>query len=443
MNAKWIPALLLISFLSSAEPGPAVDPSIDPGLHEFCAGLMAGRQQTGRVSRASVVRDALRLLLAPGRLVHPEGLSFPFPEVPRTPQPASGRHLIFSILPAPELLEPDSVSHMRADALRLDSEIRPWNEMAIRLIRSKDTESCEREAREMHFDLSLYRKLLGERNSIWIPDQIDEARIAARVIRRFTRHSSLAWEVIQSTDLEQVRQSLRDPLVEDVVIFAHGISGGRLLDSRGNAYPAGFFDEVSSSIRSLSIFACHSLESLEHYGLDRNLARGPSRHPNRLLFLARGSRLLGGEERVPVRGFRRFMREVEKRVLRFSPDSSPSSSGPVPLPAPIKSCGLGMEGFYPVKGSFGFILNGHFIGAVHAGVPSGPFEYSCGFLRIGMNILEVRSLGLRIRAAIHTEHFTFAPVVVEGNIRDPHLQSFTRPDGSYQGSRLDFIYQNP
>jgi hypothetical protein len=137
------------------------------------------------------------------------------------------------------------------------------------------------------------------------------------------------------------------------------------------------------------------------------------------------------------------MKELEKRITRLSPDPrTPDADLPAPDPAP-PSCKLRIENFHPEAGTFGFILNGHFIGAVGSPETRDLLEYSCGFLKNGLNLLEVRSLGLRIRGTIGHEPFQFTPLPWTGTVSELQLQNFSRPDGSYQGSRLDFNYGHP
>ncbi len=433
--------LILILFLGArgAHAG-ALDP---PGPEMFCAELQQGRDQFQSVSRWSTLRDIFKLAIIPGKLVHLKSILVPIPEVQQghfPPNPApndESTHLIFSIAPAEDTFADLDLAALRAKQFEWNAEVSRVTPELMSFIYAPTVQECTRRMGLHHFDYLHFLALMDQKASFRILDQIDEASHAKRAIQQALRRSRMHWTVIETTDLFAVHEALRNPSVEDVVIFAHGLSSGKLIDSRDNQYPLGFFADLSPRLRSLTIFACHGLETIDLYQLESALAKGFSVHPERLVMASQGSLLGGREELVPVSAFRRFLKRVEGRI-------SSLRSRKHPAPTPIRTlpeedlCSLKLLNFRVTQGTYGFILNGNYVGSTQEKTPLLPFEYPCRFLSRTKNILVIRNLGAVAPASIESTQFEVLPSYPGKQIKPGALIHYENRDHSYQGSKYEF-----
>jgi hypothetical protein len=415
----------------------------------FCADLQNERDQIKGVSRYSVIRDFLRLALFPGKLVSVRTERVKIPDANLVRQPDSiedegeRAHLIFSIDPPLESVSRADLETMRREYQALNQELAEAAPLLMRLIYAPSIEACVGLISETQFDYAHFLELISSRSRYRLLEQIDEAAHAHRAIFKMQRRSRMNWTVIHSTDLSEVHRALSDPRVQDVVIFAHGLSGGRIMDSRGSAYPLTFFNQLSINLRSISIFACHGEESVDLYDLKKSLSRGLSTHPERAVMVSIGSHLGGRDELVPVASFKSFMKRVE-RTLGFLRNAEWNLPEPTREDPGERMCRVGVSGFKVKEGTFGFILNGQFVGALHSsGSDTEVMDYPCAFLNAGKNIISIRSLGLFDRGSLEREGFKLEPISPGYQIGSPSLVHYSRPDGSYQGSVMSFDLGGP
>lgn len=430
-------ALILLALF-----GPRSLAAPDPAALSFCRNLQNGREDLPRVNRWTFTRDLLKLALAPGHLVGLRPVPSETPGNIHYQDPAPGdpdrrRHLIFSFTPPESLYRGVDLEALRADFHRESTELRALSGPALFLLYTPDPEACALEVERTGFDHGRFLSLLEGQTRFRILEQISEASLAERAIKRALRRSRVRWEMIPVADLNEVLGHLSNPDVEDVILIGHGNSDGKLLDARNNAYPRSFFERFSPRLRSLALFSCHSEDVGSFYGLERNLHQAPSFRAERALYLSPGSRLGGGDERVPIRAFPRFLRRLERDLfqLEVREARAPTPGNPA-FPAPL--CKLILPGLKMLEGTFGFILNGHFIGSVHEDEADPSFEWPCSLLREGRNIIEMRSMGTLTRAKAHDLNFA---VTWEGPItaHDLRLEHFMRSDGSHQGSKIGFL----
>jgi hypothetical protein len=415
--------------------------AIPPAL-QFCRNLQAGREDLPRVNRRTWLRDLLKLALAPGRLVGLKSLSVETPAGARIPAPPPARHLIFSISPPETVLRTFDLPSLREQLAKESAELRSLSGTALSLLYAPTPEACAREVEQTGFDHVRFLSLLEGRSRFRILDQLTEAAAARAAIRKAIGRSRLRWELIEVSDLQEVHRFLNDPAVEDVILIGHGLSDGKLLDSRNNSYPLRFFERLGPRLRSLAIYSCHSEEVARFYRMEENLRATPTYRANRAIYLSPGSVLGGGEERVPIRGFPRFLRRLEGNLLalegreRWSPAETPP-----PTPVETPSCRLRVPGFQVQGGTFGFILNGHYLGAVHEEESDPSFEWPCRFLRSGLNVVEIRNLGTLDLARARDQNFGLkpeGPVIESGT--EVRIEHYFRPDASYQGSKGEFFW---
>ena len=434
--AAWILiCLLAVSPRALAAP--------DPSALAFCRVLQNDREELPRVDRWTRFQDILKLTLAPGRRVGlqeerietPPGLLLS----PRPPQRGfrnSWRHLIFSISPPASVLRAADLQSLRSQHWAETHELRALSSTALRLIFAQDAEECAEQVIRLGFDHSRFMQLLNGRTRFRLLDQMNESIQASRSIRKALRRSRLPWEVMSVTDLNELSLRLRDESVRDVILIGHGLSEGKLLDSRHNTYPLRFFERFSAHLRSISIFSCHSKAVGEYYQIAENLKKSASSRHERAVYLSPGSRLAGGEEKVPLRAFPSFLRRLESRLAALE-RAGPVTPSRTPDSSEEDACRISMRDLRVLQGTFGILINGHFAGSIHEAESDPSFSWPCHWLRQGVNVIELRSLGAHERArAAHLE-FQIA-LQLPGSIETPKIQHYFLRDGAYQGSKAEF-----
>jgi hypothetical protein len=432
--------ILILFFIAPSAPAGVFN---QPSPEMFCAELQQGRDQLQSVSRWSTLRDIIKLAIIPGKLVHLKSTLVPISEARQGQLPPSpstsdeATHLIFSIAPPEDTFADLDLAALRSKQFEWNAEVSRATPELMSFIYAPSVQECTRRMNLHHFDYLHFLALMDQKASFRILDQIDEASHAKRAIQQALRRSRMHWTVIETTDLFAVHEALRNPSVEDIVIFAHGLSSGKLIDSRDNQYPLGFFDDLSPRLRSLTIFACHGLETIETYALASALAKGFSIHPERLVMASQGSLLGGREELVPVTAFRRFLKQVEGRIssLRFRKNSAPIPTQTLPDEL---QCSLQLHHFRVTQGTYGFILNGNFVGSTQGKTPLLPFEYPCRFLDRAKNILVIRNLGTVAPASIESTQFEVIPSYPGKQLKSGTLIHYENHDHSYQGSKYEF-----
>ena len=173
----------------------------------------------------------------------------------------------------------------------------------------------------------------------------------------------LHWEFIQGTNLEDVRAMLVDPAIRNLMIITDAAVNGQIVDSYSNAYPPTFFNQISPSLQSLSIYSNYGNAVRQLYALDAKLGT-PSLAIHRLVLTPTGAET-----------FPEFLRNVDTEVATKLPSD---------IPSPTKyfgGCQLTLSGIQPVVGDYGVFLAGGFIFTLRSGqVPPAVFEFNCGLL---------------------------------------------------------------
>jgi len=413
-----------------------------PSAHDYCESIQAQKVVLHRPSQWSLLKDVLRLVFTPGRLVHLQSTELSVPDslrVQSDPQAEDSTdessNIIFSISPPEDLLRSEPIDEMRQRYYEVNAEMAAMKVSLIYIVAATTIDDCVSRIGETSFDIKRLSSLTEERTSLQIIEQIDDARTVDKIIGKTLRHLKLAWKVVHSTDLTDVHEALQNPNIKNVVIFSHGLTEGKLVDSRISEYPLGFFSNISPSIQSLTIFACHGEEIAKNYRLSDFLSTGQSEYSKRKLMISIGTKIAGMDELVPVRAFQSFMKKVDRELAREELD--------VPLgPVLVKttSCTMSIAPFKVARGTFGFILNGRFVGSVNAGTEASTvlLQFPCSDLDHRKNILTIHGLSLIQVPSTEPPHFTVSAHFPNGNPSHSELTHYFRADHSYQGSKFEF-----
>ncbi len=430
-------ALNLLSFWTSSAY------ALSTGAEEYCREIQDARNQIHKVSRGSLIRDLLRLTFAPGKLVQLNKIVVTVPEAlkvhfdPATQEGPFAKNIIFSIDPPEEISNSTEFQTMQIRYEELTQLLKKQNKQLMKIATATSVEECVARSEQFDFNFDAYMSLAKEKTSLQVIAQLHEGEIADRMIGRTLSHLKLNWEVVHSTDLTLVHEMLRSPQLQNVVIISHGLADGKLVDSRMSEYPLGFFTDLSPNLHSIAIFACHGEAIAEAYKIKATLMSSPSVSSNRTLFISDGTTLAGMEELVPVKAFRSFMRKVDSALeeeMALMPDETPHGA----IYQQPTLCKIEFDGFHVKNGTFGYILNGLFIGSSNADRTDVTVTFPCAFANRTRNILVVRSLSLLGGAGIQSSDFHVLWSSPNQRIHDSKLTHYWRADKSYQSSKFEF-----
>ena len=368
-------------------------------VEDYCRDFQAAKSSLEQIKKTTLIYDVLRLSLIPGRLVDVETNEIQILEnhqfLPLTLDSDGNEdeNIIFSIHPPEVLLQKVNLDEMRARDKILSHELKKMNAQLLKIAKQKTIEDCIQLSINQNFDFQHYMELGKEKNSLNLLAQYKEGEIANRVIVRAIRKLKLNWKVIESTDLNSVHLALKSLKLRNVVIISHAFENGRLVDSSLNEYPIGFFNDLSPSLKSISLFTCHAKEVSMRYRLNEKLMNTASFSNKRALFISRGAFLAGMSEIVPIRAFPRFMKHVESQIIEILNDENLSTDS-LPFYLLPNQCSFLVKGFQSISGSFSLTLNGGFLGSLIGMNLDQSFVFPCNFLIKGNNILTIKGFGL-------------------------------------------------
>ncbi len=437
---KNLSALFLFTItsalLTSSQLASATEPS---SLLQICTEIHDAQGDMPVTPRLKLFWDLLRVKAFPSTLVKTREIRLPIADAHRVqPVPGSlasfaGYNVIFSIDPPQDVLDSADLDAMKLRYAELNRKIKVMLPELRGIASASSVVQCVARAEKSSFDFASFEKLAEERNSLRILDQVKEAAKADQIIERTLGHLKLQWQVVHSTDLMAVHRALSHPGLKNVVILSHGLTGGKLVDSRLSEYPLGFFSDLSPELRSISIFACHGEDIVKTYHLETLVTSTLSEAGTRRIFVSDGTSLAGMEDLVPIAAFRHFMRHVDHTLFEV-----PAEEPMGPLESTPASCEAHFTGLDITHGTFGFALNGQFIGSANAGDHDLVLTYPCAIANRARNILVIHGISLLGPSAIESLDFQIVPVVPGKKIKDPTLKNYMRADGTYQSSLYEF-----
>ena len=163
--------------------------------------------------------------------------------------------------------------------------------------------------------------------------------------------------------MEELLQTLQTTQTTNLIFITHATPAGQLLDSRGNILPKNLFKKISSSVKTLAIYSCHSLKVREFYELDKLNLNSTS------LFVAKESEYLGQKEVAPLEAASHFIRKIDRFVFDHKMSVTVSK---VP-----KLCTLHLSGIKSSKVDFGLFHQTTFIGSLKVDEENKIITFDC------------------------------------------------------------------
>ncbi len=422
----------------AAPPARANDP-----YFSLCTDIQKARAQVHTPGFFKTIWDLLRLEFAPGSVVRLQESHVVTPPAEFiaqvAPLPANaGENIIFSIEPPTDVTAAPDFAAMQARYKALNARMKHDSKSLLELVKPKTLAGCISRAHKIKFDYAAYMKLAGDYQALHVVRQAEDAKDARKAAKKALGRVKLRWTYFPATDLGTVFQALRTRSVRNVVIISHGMSGGKLVDSRLNEYPLSFFSDLAPNLESLAIFACHGDETVGTYKIVEALKSFPSFHPQRMVIVSKGATLFGVPDSVPMAAFPSFMKKVDQRIRKLQ--KSAARARPTSWEAPKALCAATFYGLAVTQGTLGLVLNGKFIGTVDVVDPANPrLQFPCSWLDRSKNILVLKSLGLYDNAALRSLDVTAGIVYPGHEISELQLTNYFKPgDHAYQSSKFTF-----
>ena len=210
--------------------------------------------------------------------------------------------------------------------------------------------------------------------------QLIDAELAIEskpILKQFKNEKAnlhLHWTFIPITELDEVKKTLINPRVRNVIFIHHTLETGQLVDSNRHGYPETFFNLVSPNLNSLSIYACHSSKTKKLYRFEKQLAL--SENSNRVFMTARESKFLGQEGVAPMATFKTFLKDVDETLFRQK------SRVPFQDIQVHEDCLMTIEGITPLQSDFGVFIGGYYIGSIKEGQRKTVIPFQCSLLSL-------------------------------------------------------------
>lgn len=381
MNHAKLLAVGLSLFFSLASRGDA-----PLTREEFCTKLLTEKKSMPEGTFGDQLRafyEVYTLLTKPAKFSIPEIQKIKMPEgmwiKSELKSPRAYRNVIFALGPPPAA-KPD-----REKWVRLQKRLTEESETVRDLSEEENVASCVAHAREKSFNPEAHLKLRTEIASLRAEKQDYEFEGLKKVLAPSLKKTEMDWEIVQATDLDDLHDQLKNPELANVLIIQHATEAGGLVDSTLRIFPKGSFSEVSPSLLSLSIYACHGERIVKNYELGKRLTESPSIYPTRYFFSVTSTQLMGSTEYAPLVGAGAFLQKIDHflhakmRGLKSIPAEIQTKLLPKP-PAP--RCSIEVAGPDVKAGTLGVILNlRHYLGSFRPGngAQTKKFEFPCSF----------------------------------------------------------------
>ncbi len=446
----WIQGITLAWGEPPATPAPAPSPTSP----DVCRSIQAAKTNPALQTTAERIADVMGLSLDPARYGKAETTEIEVPFENRVRLKQGGRlalrNVIFLIRPTDE--EQAEFDRLKPELKKLDREIRREFKRYGSLFKADSYSECRLKQEELQFDIARLNSLSQTKAAYTVAKEVSEFKSLKQAIHRADRKYlvggalHLKWEFAPSNHLQEVYDQLHAGDIGNAIIVTHGKISGKLVDSNSDEIPSSFFSWLSPSLMSLNFYSCYSQKILDAYDLRKKLTAGPSAHALRFTHHVGLTPLVRDEELAPEIALSAFLTRVDDTLSRALEGNLRLEmlEGPKrPENRQGALCHLDLSGLSITRGGFALILNQTFIGQLSAGASrSGAgshLEFPCEWVQATGNTLVIQNQSLTVLSSADPTGFSVQLSTPAGAVLSPsHVSHFTRGDGSYRGSRVNF-----
>lgn len=293
--------------------------------------------------------------------------------------PQRGRNYIISLgVDKPAEISAQEFAAQTQQYEALTNKIEAQAKILARMSSTRSKMICSAIKRISNFSWEAYQRDIEKKSQfVWGKRHLEFLEVQ-KIVKKEVHDLHLRWIFVQNSSIDNVDRILRDPNTRNVVLMNHGREIGEILDANDAFYPPTFFKNISPSVRSLSLFSCHSTEAIKYYDLQNIFAKNPSYFHQRFLFSVRANGFMKQKNIAVLASFKYFLKGVDSFLYKNDPlhvgEWRPGgrSSGPI--------CNLRSPDFSLRSGTVGLSLNGQFIGSVSAGRQGISADFDCSLL---------------------------------------------------------------
>jgi hypothetical protein len=273
-----------------------------------------------------------------------------------------------------------------------------------KIFQDSDTVAACEELKQKHkFDYEEFEELATEIED----DQIGRKLYEHEMIKaQFTSKASpfilsggtkMKWELIETGDITQIHQLLRQSDIANVILVIHGTEKGKIIDSQMNELPRTFFKNLSPSIMSVNFFSCFSQKIDDYYGLSEEMNSSSTENAIRhLSFVETDDTYSYKAGQVPLQSFGGFLSQVDLYMyhsLRGNLLHQNLSRARLAAPA-AQMCTLNVENLGNKKVTYSVTINNFQVGALTPEMPKSEFQFDCSLLKNAGN--KIRFLNIQL-----------------------------------------------
>lgn len=357
--------------------------------------------------------------------IHPEALLEGGPRK----NPAQN-HMIFLLGVDPEDQgQIDDFQYIMETYTQLDDEMGRKKDELKQLFKALmwSESSCERKRKKLGFSfihlLDLHRKL----ESYPLGKQFAEGMEAMKTVAEVFPDLRMKWNFRRGAGLEDIFATISREGIIDAVIVTHGAEGGKIFDADLSDFPVKFFNAISPTLRSLSLFVCHSQEAAELYDVEEALRSTKSYYDKRYLFTVRNNSFGRFQNVAPMMIFPRFMYKVDRKLAGKKIDYEGGHT-----PKNISPCQIKVSGLEVTGGKTVLTVNGNVVGVWTPYKSPEIVDFKCSYLKNDRNDILFETHGRALDAKIEKKFDAWIQMEDETSWK-PLKREFDaplRPDGS-------------
>jgi hypothetical protein len=447
----------LLAALASPSPMPTAIPTPTPDFHtdeNICRAAYA-TSEYDYVSRGASLEsksELIQVAVSPSRFAKPTLEEFITDASKMRSEPVadfdSGKNLILIMAPTDQQLKEynESLPHLK----ELEADLKARYKVLRWLEKSSSHAECLSRQAQVHFDYLGFLELKKTLSSITVASRIEEykamnkeAEKSGKSFLNLSHPLKLTWETRDMATLNDLRNALNDPLLENLVIVTHGEENGTIVDSRLNEVPSSAFSTLMPKLQSITFFSCHSIEAEKKYFLKDAFAKNESFQQIRTINHVISSDYLESHNQAPVMGLSDFLKQLDGKLYQNKIGNTRvqlAFQSKMKEPAASEVCSIHFQGLKISRGAFNAKLNGHWAGIYEAGEENSEHPFPCSWL-LPQNDLILENNSLAVKSAFNSANASASlsgkPI---GTLNDAHPVPKIRPNGDIV--RLHWTLQN-
>ncbi len=441
---------LPIVYHVGAFQAPSKQDWTDPNA-DICALLYESKTNGLGDSIKKERREEAELLLNPSRYSKPETqeVNMPDDHLVRQSEVTSKklRNVILTLSLSES--EKEEAEQLKPDYSILKKQLKVGGRTLKQLLKAATLEECHLRKTKLGFDYAHYQELINSKTKYEVDDQLAQAEYLTKLAKNagrklgFLKTLKHHWEVIPSSQIQDVLSYAQADDIGNLIIVGHGVNNGKFVDSHYNELSTNAFEQINPSLTSLSFYTCIGNQVFETYSLRSKLSKNPSFNKLRAVFSVSSHDPLKGEADVaPAPGLSSFIEKIDKQIdlIEIGNQRVQTIAGSKfqEYRAPIE-CTLNMKGFRVTQGGFGFVLNRKLIGVVGTEGLKDAISFPCDWILATNNTLMIQNQNLRNRSTTADRNFEFYITTPSQTLKLNPPENFAPwDDGSYRGSKYHF-----